>query len=83
MEPTEMSNSPAIIKSPTGRAMIPTSAAMFSQLDQPGAPMKTAPPRYAKKANTTTKPINDPVSGRRASAPRDTRPAFGSGCEDI
>ena len=50
IEPTEISSSPAIIRRPTGRAMMPTSAAMLSQLDQPGAPMKTAPPIKEKKA---------------------------------
>jgi hypothetical protein len=49
-EPTEMSNSPAIISRPTGSATMPTSAAMFSQLDHPGAPTNTAPPIAAKKA---------------------------------
>ena len=39
-EPTEMSSSPAIIRRPTGSAMMPTSAAMFSQLEKPGAPTK-------------------------------------------
>ena len=33
----------------SGAETIPTSAAMLSQLDQPGAPRKTWPPRMAKK----------------------------------
>lgn len=69
-----MSNSPEIISSPTGKAMIPTSAAMFNQLDHPGAPTKTAPPKIAKKMYTTTKPIKEPVSGNLIKLPNETLP---------
>ena len=65
-DPTETSSSPA----------------MFSQLDQPGAPRNTAPPMMAKKAKTTIRPTKDPAFGRLPRAPIDTpvgRPISGIG----
>ena len=67
--PTEMSSSPAIIKSPTGSATMPISAAMLSQLAAPAGLRNVAPPKMAKKTKTAARPRNDPASGRRASRP--------------
>ncbi|KSV71987.1 hypothetical protein N182_29960 [Sinorhizobium sp. GL2] len=49
-EPVERSNSPAIIRSPIGSAMMPSSAAAFSQPAVPAIEVKpVAPPKMAKK----------------------------------
>src|SRR5579863_7355076 len=68
-EPTERSSCPAIISNPIGSAMMPSSEATLSQLAAPPAERKFAPPKTEKKTKTATRPMNDPVSGRRASAP--------------
>src|SRR5882724_11629905 len=70
--PTEMSSSPAIISRPTGRATMPISDAILSQLDQPAADKNCPPPVTAKNRNTASIPRNDPASGRRAILPSAT-----------
>ena len=70
-EPTERSSSPAIISRPTGMAMMPSSAATFSQLAAPPADRNCCPPKIAKKMKTLTVPISAPVSGRRTRLPSD------------
>ena len=75
IDPTEMSNSPAIIKKPDRQG----DDAHLGGDVQPARPARGAhedrTAQDAKKVNTTTKPISDPVSGRRASAPSEARAA--------
>ena len=49
IDPTERSRCPAIINNPTGSAMMPSSEATLSQLAEPPADMKFAPPKIEKK----------------------------------
>src|SRR5271166_6133460 len=70
-EPTERSSCPAIINNPIGSAMMPSSEATLSQLAAPPADRKFSPPKTEKKTKTATRPMSDPVSGRRTSAPSD------------
>ena len=51
--------------------MMPSSEATLSQLAAPPAERKFAPPNTEKNTKTATSPMNDPVSGRRASAPNE------------
>jgi hypothetical protein len=44
----------------------------LSQLAAPPAERKFSPPKTEKNTKTATRPMNDPVSGRRASAPNDS-----------
>jgi hypothetical protein len=68
-EPTDRSRCPAIISRPTGSAMMPSSEATLSQLAVPPALMKLAPPNTEKNAVTQTRPISEPISGRRMRLP--------------
>ena len=69
IEPTERSRCPAIISSPTGSAMMPSSEATLSQLAAPPADRKLAPPKIEKKTSTAIMPISEPTSGRRTRLP--------------
>src|ERR1700689_207281 len=70
-EPTDRSSSPAIIKSPTGKAMMPSSLATFSQLATPPTARKSDPPKMAKKMNMPTVPTSAPASDRGPKRARD------------
>ena len=77
-EPTERSSCPAIISRPTGRAMMPSSAATLSQLAAPPADRKLAPPKIEKKTKTAMMPISEPISGRRTRPPSEVPEWAGS-----
>jgi hypothetical protein len=71
MEPTERSNSPAIISRATGAARMPSCAETSRKLMIPLALNKPLPPAVtAKKAKTRTVPANAPNSGRLKIWPR-------------
>jgi hypothetical protein len=55
---------------PTGKAIIPSSAAIFIQLANPPTAVNVCPPNIAKKTYTKTSPIKAPNSGLRISEPR-------------
>ena len=64
-DPTERSNSPAIISIPIGIAMMPSSAAVSSQPATPSVLRKPfLPASTAKNANTTIAEMTPPASGR-------------------
>ncbi len=69
IDPTERSRCPAIINSPTGSAMMPSSEATLSQLADPPADMKLAPPKIENNISTAIMPISEPTSGRRTRQP--------------
>src|ERR1700722_14870455 len=58
--------------------MMPSWEATLSHLAAPPAERKFSPPNTEKKTKTATRPMNDPVSGRRASAPSDSVEEFGT-----
>ena len=68
-DPTDRSNSPAIISRATGSEMIASSAAMLSQLATPPEERNCCPPKIAKNTNTSRVPTSAPVSGRRKKSP--------------
>src|SRR6266542_2105200 len=83
MTPAERSNSPPIMSSATGTAMIPYWAAWsVHPAAIPGSPIQfTERAKYAKARNTATAPRNAPMSGRvsrRASGPMRTRRSSGA-----
>lgn len=57
IDPIEISSSPAIIKRPIGKAMIPKEAATFSQLAAPVSEAKLLPPKAQKNRNTATRQV--------------------------
>ena len=78
--PAERSNSPPIISSATGTAMIAISDASSVQLDVPASepkPVELKPwPVAVKRAKTAMTPTNEPISGRLRS--RLTKPTRAS-----
>ena len=77
--PVEMSSSPAIIRKPTGMAMIPTSEAKFTQVVMPGTDRKLRlKPKIANTMKTTTKPMKAPAAGLRKKAAREKPSEAGS-----
>ena len=81
MTPADRSNSPAIISSATGTAMIPTFEASSVQSAKPSSSANFAPAAQMKRAKTATTPTIEPISGRwnrRAASPtrasRSSRP---------
>ena len=64
MDPTDRSNSPAIMSSATATASIPSGAAALSTAAVPSAPRKAGPAATAKSSQTSTAPIAAPSSGR-------------------
>src|SRR5712691_3754928 len=82
MTPAERSNSPPIMSSATGTAMIPYWAAWSVQPAAiPGSPIQFTPrAKYANVKKTATAPSSAPMSGRarsRASGPTRTRRSSG------
>ncbi len=77
MEPSDRSNSPAIMSSATGAPRMPTWAAIWSQPATPMGPRKPfLPARMAKMMKTRTAPMSAPISGlanRRRSGPSERR----------
>jgi hypothetical protein len=68
-ERIDMSNSLAIISRPVGMAIMPNAAATFSQDAAPLTEAKLTLPKTVKKVKTAVRPRNEPVSGRRSTAP--------------
>ena len=77
IEPSDRSNSPAIMSSATGAPRMPTWAAIWSQPATPMGPRNPfLPARMAKMMNTRTAPMRAPISGlanRRRSGPSERR----------
>jgi hypothetical protein len=65
IDPTEISNSPAIMSKPIGMAMIPRPAAMFIHAPILPTVRKLRPPKMVKKMNIDARPRNAPDSGLR------------------
>src|SRR5919198_1089433 len=74
MTPAERSNSPAIISSATGTAMIPTFEASSVQRAKPSSSANFAPAAQRKRKKTARTPTIEPISGRwKRRAARPTR----------